>query len=107
MDYIFHEMKQAMVERKVPPYGPYIQALIIKKWNDVVGTRLEEQMTIIYRMKKVHLEAPQRERAAPETGGDDEAVSDFYAQYRRKDEPTWMGRLMRKMKKSFCLKTGM
>jgi hypothetical protein len=67
MDYIFHEMKNAMIERKVPPYGPYIQALIMKKWQDVVGTRLEEQMHVTYhlskelRMKKVHLEAPRRE----------------------------------------------
>jgi hypothetical protein len=113
MDYIFHEMKTSMVERKVPPYGPYIQALINKKWSETIATRLEEQMTATYHlgkelcMKKLHLEAPQREQAAPETGGGEEEVYDHYAQYRKPDEPTWMGRLMRKIKKSFCLKMEM
>jgi hypothetical protein len=109
MDYMFNEMHQAMVERKVPPYGPYIQALINTKWRDVTGRRLEEDMKATIhpekglRVKKVHIQPAARgERPVPEGEGD--APED---EPRMEEEPSWMGKLMGKLKRSFCLKLDM
>ena len=44
MDYIFHDMYDAMIHKKVPPYAPYVMKLIKDKYplsDDVVDIDVE------------------------------------------------------------------
>jgi hypothetical protein len=131
MDYLLHEMSQAMFDRRVPPYAPYIQALINITWQKTVGTRITENLHLTthmvkgLRIKAKHLAPPY----APAPEGEDDPVGGAYGGDGSPDsaraspdgahdshevsmdltrkKPSWFDRLMSKMKKSFYLKLEM
>jgi hypothetical protein len=128
MDYLLHEMSQAMFDRRVPPYAPYIQALINATWAKTVGTCITDDLHLTthmvkgLRIKAKHLAPPFV--PAPEGaddpeggahGGDGSPHSARVSPAGTHDshevsvdvpikKPSWFDQLMRKMKKSFCLK---
>jgi hypothetical protein len=108
MDFVRNEMHQAMVERRVPPYGPYIQKLISHKWQVTTGHRLEQEMTITIHQEKCLRVKKHAEPLVP--GGQphpEDPVDETEEQPRMDQEPSWLNRLMGKMKKSFCLQLDM
>jgi hypothetical protein len=52
MDYLLQEMSQAMFDRRVPPYAPYIQALINITWEKTIGTRITEDLKLTLHLEK-------------------------------------------------------
>jgi hypothetical protein len=128
MDYLLHEMSQAMFDRRVPPYAPYIQALINATWARTVGPHLTDSLLLTghsvkaLRIKAKHLAPPfapapegEDDPAGGAHGGDGSphsahaspAGSPEGSRDLSRKKPSWVDRLMNKMKKSFCLKLEM
>jgi hypothetical protein len=108
MDFLLNEMHQAMVERRVPPYGPYIQKLISHKWQAATRRRLEQEMTITIHQEKC---LRVRKHAKPLVPGGHphikDPVNETEEQPRMDQEPSWLKNLTGKLEKSFCLKLDM
>jgi hypothetical protein len=65
MDYIFHEMFDAMVSRNTLPYAPYIQLLI----NDtVVAEDLSQYPYVDHKFKKAYVKRKSAAPVAPSAG---------------------------------------
>ena len=48
MDYIYHEMWTATMERKLPPFAPYIMMLIESTWEATKGTALTASVPVSF-----------------------------------------------------------
>jgi hypothetical protein len=63
MHFIFSEMHLAMIDRKIPPYAPFIMRLILDKWiegefeieEDIPFEGVEAHMLIKLYKKTAHL----------------------------------------------------
>ena len=112
-------MWPTVIERRSCPYAPYIQLLLNKKWYQKTQRHLDQEMNITYHLEKsfkvkVHKQPRSaEERDAVEAGTGiptvptRAAASSVPYDVRRSDydkEPSWLGKLMTKLKKSFCLK---
>jgi hypothetical protein len=111
MDFLLNEMHQAMVERRVPPYGPYIQKLINTKWLALTSRRLEQEMNItVHEEKCLRL----KKHAHPLVPGEQPIPEDPIVQRDETEEkphmdqePSWLKKLTGKIKCTFCLKLDM
>ena len=110
--------RSAMIERKSCPYAPYIQLLLNKKFYQKTQRQLDQEMKITFHLEKSFKVKPHRqprtaeERAAAAAGTGTPTVPTRAAASRvaydvqratHDKEPSWVGKLMIKMKKYFCL----
>jgi len=107
-DFIWHEMMHAVLNRKDPPFAPYVMQFLINQWGklrtkqklveDPCWTPQEEKTLLIKKHK-----APRfgYEEAAPEDEPDDSNDSDYEIPPRPKNG--WFARIEKKLKKTFCL----
>ena len=107
-DFIWNEMVAAAHSRRVPPFAPYIMALIVSKCP-VIARTLSTRSLIVHRPKALKIKTHAKPRvAAGEVDEDDSEDADSghdtdYVVSRRKNaKPSWAKRMEVKLKKIFC-----
>jgi len=114
MDYIWNEMVAAAHSRRVPPFAPYIMALIVAKCPPIART-LSTHPLIVHRPKALKLKKHSKPRnvkgqevdeeenviEADSEDADSGRDADFVVSWRKNAQPSWAKRMEAKLKKIF------
>jgi len=91
MDYIYNEMWSFVMEKKLPPFAPFLMKLIEDTWLLVRGVSLVHLIPlIIHEVKKLRVKTHAEPR-------EDHPIVE-------EETPSWVKKLTRRMRQSFCLK---
>ena len=112
MDFMWHEMYNACITRRSPPYAPYVFALIVSK-SENVRKGLSAMKLTKHKPKGLHIKTHNPPLAEDGTeipnasdSGDDEGIdlrSRYVVSRRQKEaEPSWVKRLESNIYKVFC-----
>ena len=90
MDYIYNEMWSFVMEKKLPPFAPFLMKLIEDTWLYVRGVPLEHPIPItVHEVKKLRIKTHAEPR-------EDQPIVE-------ETTPSWVKKLARRMRQSFCL----
>jgi len=115
MDVIWNEMVCATYTRRVPPFAPYIMALILSKCPSIARD-ISSQRLVTHRHKNLLIKTHPKPRNADgqlvdedgnpleEGSGDEDDAqdTDFVVSRRTYAQPSWAKRIEAKLKKVFC-----
>ena len=91
MDYIYNELWSFVMEKKLPPYAPFLMKLIEDTWFAAHGVPLEHPIPLtVHEVKKLKVKSHAEPR-------DEQLVVE------EEKTPSWVKKLARRMKQTFCL----
>ena len=101
-------MVAAAYTRRVPPFSPYIMALIVSKCP-VIARTLSTRSLIVHRPKALKIKTHAKPRVAAGEEDDDDSEdtdsghdTDYVVSCRKNAKPSWAKRMEVKLKKIFC-----